>query len=67
MKDALLVLNAGSSSIKFALFPCKAEVQRTPALSGQVDRIGAGLAHLDAHDAQGGALERRDLDRKSVV
>ena len=62
MNDALLVLNAGSSSIKFALFAWAAEIARTPVLSGQIEGIAAaGDARLDAKDAAGTALEHRVL------
>lgn len=38
---AILVLNAGSSSLKFALFPLDGEVATAPVFSGQVEGIGA--------------------------
>ena len=38
---AVLVLNAGSSSLKFALFAIEPELAEHPALSGQIDGIGA--------------------------
>ncbi|ENO88496.1 acetate/propionate family kinase [Thauera linaloolentis] len=38
---AVLVLNAGSSSLKFALYPINGEVAVAPAVSGQVEGIGA--------------------------
>lgn len=38
---AVLVLNAGSSSLKFALYPINGEVAAAPAVSGQVEGIGA--------------------------
>ena len=41
MTDAILTLNAGSSSIKFALFARQAEIPRKPELVGQIDGIGA--------------------------
>jgi acetate kinase len=57
MTDLILTLNAGSSSIKFALFDRAGTLER-PVLSGQADglgrrgrlvlRDGAGRAHLDA-------------------
>ena len=62
MSDALLVLNAGSSSIKFALFAFNSEIGRKPALSGQIEGIAAGAeASLDARDAAGAALEQHQL------
>jgi acetate kinase len=53
---ALLVLNAGSSSLKFALFataPSLAETAR-----GEVENLGAA-PHLRARDAAGGILAER--------
>ncbi|RTL30491.1 MAG: acetate kinase, partial [Rhodocyclaceae bacterium] len=38
---AILILNAGSSSLKFALFPMIPELADRPRLSGQVEGIGA--------------------------
>ncbi|WP_341646074.1 acetate/propionate family kinase [Thauera sp. SDU_THAU2] len=38
---AVLVLNAGSSSLKFALYAINGEVAAAPAVSGQVEGIGA--------------------------
>lgn len=62
MNDALLVLNAGSSSIKFALFPLAATIARRPALAGQIDGIGAGQgARLTAVDGAGKAVAHRPL------
>lgn len=67
MSDAILVINAGSSSIKFALFEYprdpadRRQIDRHAALSGQIDAIGAGNgnpAHLKAHDATG--VQRAD-------
>ena len=39
MADAILTLNAGSSSIKFALFERKDPVPRTPELVGDAGRL----------------------------
>ncbi len=38
---AVLVLNAGSSSLKFALYALNGELAAAPAISGQVEGIGA--------------------------
>ena len=46
-KDALLAYNAGSSSIKFALFPHQADGERL--LSGSIQDIGGESATLSAH------------------
>lgn len=61
MTTAILVLNAGSSSIKFALFPAGDEPARASLLcEGQC----AGLGHrvrFTAHDGSGAVLLDRDL------
>ena len=49
---AVLVLNAGSSSLKFALFPVDPVLAEQPALSGQVEGIGA-VPELSARDSNG--------------
>jgi acetate kinase len=58
MSDAVLTLNAGSSSIKFALFALP--LSESPELSGQIDGIGA-KPHLKVKDAQGKTLDSVDL------
>ena len=58
--DGILTLNAGSSSIKFALFAAQAPVPRKPALAGQVDGLGA-RPHLKAKGASGAVLADVDL------
>ena len=58
MPDALLTLNAGSSSIKFALFARSGdgtEVPRRPDFSGQIDGLGA-TPRLVARDTAGARL-----------
>ena len=49
---AVLVLNAGSSSLKFALFALDPTLAETPALSGQIEGIGAA-PELSARTASG--------------
>jgi acetate kinase len=64
MADAILTLNAGSSSIKFALFARTAEISRKPQLVGQIDGIGAAggqPAHLKIKDAGGRVTADTDL------
>lgn len=60
MTQAILTLNAGSSSIKFALFRLAAPIPRQPELAGQIDGIGA-KPHLKAKDAHGRVLDDTDL------
>ncbi|WP_369413569.1 acetate/propionate family kinase [Caldovatus aquaticus] len=56
--DAILVLNAGSSSIKFELFEATAggPVSR---YAGQVEGIGTGAPHFTARGADGAVLADR--------
>ena len=52
MSDTILVLNCGSSSIKFALFDaCVDVLPREPLWSGQIEGIGSDTARLLARDA----------------
>ncbi|MBK9019235.1 MAG: hypothetical protein IPL72_04245 [Sulfuritalea sp.] len=48
MADALLTLNAGSSSIRFARFECHTPIPRQPGLVGQIDGIGAAGSRVAA-------------------
>ncbi|MDP1605048.1 MAG: acetate/propionate family kinase [Rhodocyclaceae bacterium] len=62
MADALLTLNAGSSSIKFALFRCGHPVPAQPEIVGQIDGIGtASGARIKARDNTGRTLDDSDL------
>jgi acetate kinase len=56
MQDAILTLNAGSSSVKFALFAGAAESGFLRVCAGSVDRIGDARARFvgDSFDAGGG-------------
>lgn len=58
MMAHVLVLNAGSSSLKFGLFTAQAEPQ--PLATGLVDRIG-GAARMVLKDADGTRLHDADL------
>lgn len=53
MSSAILTINAGSSSIKFALFPLGHPLPQQAIVSGQIDGIGTTAAKLVAKDAQG--------------
>ncbi len=56
MSDALLILNAGSSSIKFALFPGHLRPARSDLVcEGEYEGIGHRV-HFTAKDAAGGRL-----------
>jgi acetate kinase len=56
----ILVINGGSSSIKFALYKVLKPLQRTSY--GTVNRIGLTGTNLTFHDADGKALESRKLE-----
>jgi acetate kinase len=59
MPDALLALNAGSSSVKFALYELAAGRRLARSATGQIEGIGSA-PHLIATDAGGATtLERR--------
>ena len=64
MGESILTLNAGSSSVKFALFERGSPPPRAPALSGQIDGLGA-RPHLRARGADGAILEDVDLPLSS--
>jgi acetate kinase len=49
---AVLVLNAGSSSLKFALYALAPQLAAKPTLAGQIDGIGA-TPQMNARDAAG--------------
>jgi acetate kinase len=59
-RDALLVVNAGSSSLKFQLFDTAGDPP-VRLLKGQIDGIGV-RPHLRAARADGGAITDRDYD-----
>ncbi|MDR2000258.1 MAG: acetate/propionate family kinase [Zoogloeaceae bacterium] len=60
MTDALLILNVGSSTIKFALFEHKMPVPERPVLSGQIDGLDA-CPRFKAKDSAGRLLDDVDL------
>ena len=60
MDNGILTLNAGSSSIKFALFARETPVPRTPELAGQIDGIGTH-PHIEIRDRDGRRLDDVDL------
>jgi acetate kinase len=61
MPDAVLALNAGSSSIKFALFERRGADGLTRMLSGQIEGIGAA-PHFVARDPAGTTVAERRWD-----
>ncbi len=63
MSNAVLTINAGSSSIKFALFALADPLPEQPELVGLIDGIGlpGQPPHLKAKDAGGHVLDDIDL------
>lgn len=68
MSTAVLTINAGSSSIKFALFPLenqqvelKPELSKTPGIVGQIDGLGTAEVRLRAKDSAGQVLTAQEL------
>ncbi len=59
MSDAILVLNAGSSSLKFSVFEVE-ESGLAPAARGQVQGIGTSPT-FELEEADGTAIEKHDL------
>jgi acetate kinase len=53
MKQGILTINAGSSSIKFALFPLAHPISPDAEVSGQIDGIGTNATKLVAKDRAG--------------
>ncbi|PKO88014.1 MAG: acetate kinase, partial [Betaproteobacteria bacterium HGW-Betaproteobacteria-12] len=53
MKQGILTINAGSSSIKFALFPLAHPISPDAEVSGQIDGIGTNATKMVAKDRSG--------------
>ncbi len=51
MPDKILVLNAGSSSLKFSLFECRPDAELIPTAEGRVERVGEPDAPVENHQA----------------
>lgn len=66
MVHSVLVLNAGSSSIKFQLYDV-AGADLTRRFKGQVEGIGTDRARLSAHDASGTSLVDQALEGSAAA
>jgi acetate kinase len=64
MTDAILTINAGSSSIKFALFDSGTALARIAF--GEIEKIGLA-PHFLAHDAEGNKLAERTWDHGAAL
>ncbi|MCD0503007.1 acetate/propionate family kinase [Bordetella petrii] len=61
MTDTILVINAGSSSIKFYLYDIGTGGDLAARMGGQVEGIGTLRPRLRARDAQGNIMAERDI------
>ena len=66
MPEHLLTLNAGSSSVKYALFDPAASLV-VPVMTGQVDGIGTRSGPPDHHEALASVLQRLPSDSIRAV
>ncbi|QDJ48960.1 acetate/propionate family kinase [Bordetella hinzii] len=60
--DTILVINAGSSSIKFYLYGLGADRELSPLLGGQLEGIGTLRPRLRVRDAQGQTMTERHIN-----
>lgn len=65
-KQGILTINAGSSSIKFALFPLAQQISPQAEVSGQIDGIGTSATKLVAHDRAGERIANQAISGDAV-
>lgn len=66
MKQGILTINAGSSSIKFALFPLDHPISPDAEVSGQIDGIGAETTRMTAKNRAGERIADQLLEGGKV-
>ena len=66
MKQAILTINAGSSSIKFALFPLAKPISPEAEVSGQIDGIGTAATKMVAKDRSGARIADQAIPGEQV-
>jgi acetate kinase len=66
MKQGILTINAGSSSIKFALFPLEHPISPEAEVSGQIDGIGAETTKMVAKNKAGERIADQLLEGTKV-
>ena len=66
MKQAILTINAGSSSIKFALFPLAKPISSEAEVSGQIDGIGTSATKMVAKDRSGARIADQGIPGERV-
>ncbi|MFT0892036.1 acetate/propionate family kinase [Pseudochelatococcus sp. G4_1912] len=64
MSKTLIVLNAGSSSIKFVVFDVT-DGKPTALATGQIEGLGASVTRFNAKDGEGQSLGEREFDKVS--
>ncbi len=62
MNDLILVVNAGSSSLKFHMYAVGEDERLAFQYGGQVSGIGGGMPAFKVDDEHGAPLERQSLD-----
>jgi acetate kinase len=66
MQKGILTINAGSSSIKFALFPLAHPLSSVAEVSGQIDGIGTSETRLTAKNCSGERIADERLQGDKV-
>jgi acetate kinase len=66
MQQAILTINAGSSSIKFALFPLAHPISPEAEVSGQIDGIGTSATKMVAKDRAGSKIADQAIAGEQV-
>lgn len=66
-KDAILTINAGSSSIKFALFPLDHPISPEAEVSGQIDGIGTNATKMVAKNRAGDKIADATIPGEKVT
>lgn len=66
MSRGILTINAGSSSIKFALFPLDHPISPVAEVSGQIDGIGAEVTKMVAKNRAGERIADQALSGERV-
>ncbi|WP_374343380.1 acetate/propionate family kinase [Azonexus sp.] len=66
MKQGILTINAGSSSIKFALFPLARPISARAEVHGQIDGIGTAATRMDAYDKSGERVAEQPIPGDKV-
>jgi acetate kinase len=66
MQQAILTINAGSSSIKFALFPLDHPISPEAEVSGQIDGIGTNATKMVAKNRAGEKIADQSIAGEQV-